>query len=583
MLFVSFTKSKLKELTSEKKTEIITNKFIITIITDDLLSFFQKDTKGLTIYEAPFKLTKNVPALHFFKIRFDNNEDTISLSQSTISGRPLYYHINKQGEFFCSTHISLLKQSGIKLKENKKVIPEFFIYRYIMPPNTLYQDIYRILNGDFLKLKFNNEKWTIISATKLQLFIDKQKTKPTDKEAIQKTKTLLDDAIKKINPSKNKISFLLSGGLDSSILCRLLQINYDLKKTYSGGYPFENNKLNIEKEYALTASNAFETKHEYYEPTAEEYLKGLIESIYYAEEPIHHLQSVVMYLMFKNKIKQNENLIVSGFGADGIFGCGLQNKINRSNNLKWKLVAHQPFISLITAASKITSKGVHFVKFIKTKKERNVPLNNPNHIVWSNGKYGSEDWVMKTYGVKKEDIITQRYNYLKSFNRPSELDNISIINFSGSTSVSESILSKLAESNNKIIYYPFNDESLITYALSLDWKMKLKQPKYLLRKVAQNLNVPEFIITRKKSGFGLSIDSWAKKGSAFEPLVPLISKVFKESEIRKMQSTDSEKAMIYWNMINYGIWKRLFINNEPLDKLLNELYVEINFQKTKKK
>jgi hypothetical protein len=29
--------------------------------------------------------------------------------------------------------------------------------------------------------------------------------------------------------------------------------------------------------------------------------------------------------------------------------------------------------------------------------------------------------------------------------------------------------------------------------------------------------------------------------------------------------------MIFWNMLNYGIWKRLFIENEPLERLVEEL------------
>jgi hypothetical protein len=71
--------------------------------------------------------------------------------------------------------------------------------------------------------------------------------------------------------------------------------------------------------------------------------------------------------------------------------------------------------------------------------------------------------------------------------------------------------------------------------------------------------------------FGIHPDRWVKKGGVFEPLIPLASKVFDEKEIRKMQSTESKKAMTYWNMLNYAVWKRLCINDEPLEVLLEEL------------
>ncbi len=97
------------------------------------------------------------------------------------------------------------------------------------------------------------------------------------------------------------------------------------------------------------------------------------------------------------------------------------------------------------------------------------------------------------------------------------------------------------------------------------------EPKSILRGVARQLELADFIIFRPKSGFGVNVKKWVEKDGVFEPLIPLISKVFNEKQIRKMQSTDPKKAMTFWNMLNYAIWKRLFINNEPLEILLEEL------------
>ena len=85
------------------------------------------------------------------------------------------------------------------------------------------------------------------------------------------------------------------------------------------------------------------------------------------------------------------------------------------------------------------------------------------------------------------------------------------------------------------------------------------------------MEVPEFIITRPKTGFAIKDKHWAERGNIFEPLVPLAKKVFDEKQIRDMQSTDPKKAMTYWNILNYSIWKRLCINNEPVEILLDEL------------
>jgi asparagine synthetase B (glutamine-hydrolysing) len=143
--------------------------------------------------------------------------------------------------------------------------------------------------------------------------------------------------------------------------------------------------------------------------------------------------------------------------------------------------------------------------------------------------------------------------------------------FLGSASTTQVIWSKLGESENKILYYPFTDIDVINYAFSIPWDVKLKKPKNILRFVAHQVKIPEEIINRQKSGFGIDPELWAKKDGIFESLLPVTKKIFNENEIRKMQSSDLKKAMIYWNMLNYSIWKRICINNESLDTLLEEI------------
>jgi hypothetical protein len=143
--------------------------------------------------------------------------------------------------------------------------------------------------------------------------------------------------------------------------------------------------------------------------------------------------------------------------------------------------------------------------------------------------------------------------------------------FLGSASATQAIWSTLGESENKILYYPYTNIDVINYAFSIPWDIKLKKPKNILRFVAHQVEIPEEIINRQKSGFGLNPELWAQKDGIFESLLPVATKIFNEDEIRKMQSLDVKKAMIYWNMLNYSIWKRICINNEPVDALLEEI------------
>lgn len=220
----------------------------------------------------------------------------------------------------------------------------------------------------------------------------------------------------------------------------------------------------------------------------------------------------------------------------------------------------------------MSQRGKTFFTSLDDLKRSTLHISNANNMLWSLGAYGSEDWTSHYFTVTKSDIIKGRYNGIQAYEHRSIYDVISLLLLFGSASTTESIWSKLAESNQKIMYYPYNDNDLLNYIFSVAWDTKLHSHKNILRFVAQKLDIPDFIINRPKRSFGLRSELWSEKGGVFEPLIPLVSKVFNEKGIRKVQSSsDPKKAMIFWNILNYSIWRRLCINNEPLEILLEEL------------
>ena len=201
----------------------------------------------------------------------------------------------------------------------------------------------------------------------------------------------------------------------------------------------------------------------------------------------------------------------------------------------------------------------------------NRSLDDPDHLLWSLGYYGSKNWVCNYFRVSDFDIIEGRYSTLRLFGDRSIYDQITLISFLGGASVTKSIWSKLGEGQGKIVHYPYGDDNLLHYIHTVPWSLKLKNPKNILREVAKQIGLPGIIIDRPKQSFGISSDKWGVKDGVFEPLIPLCAKVFDIREIQKMQSSETEKAMTFWNMLNYTIWKRLCINNESVDVLLSEL------------
>ena len=570
MFLVAITKDEiLQNFKNNSCEEYKIHPFIITIITDNFLSQYIPGENGFFVVESPLLSSSDIMNVVFSQFTYDKKSDSFFILRSTIGGRPLYYHTNVKGEFFCSTHISLLRKAGVIIEEDTSVLPEFFVYRFVMPPKTLYKDIRHLFAGGQIHLKIINDKCVIRS---LYHYIPPGiKNMDSIETASKELYEHLTNSIQRLEPRKKEITILFSGGLDSSILAAINKKIFSVNKSYSTGYPFENPFLNREKRYALSAAKSLEMNNQYHEPKLEDYLTSFIESISIAETPLHHLQTVLLHSLFKDKIHK-EKIILCGQGGATIFGYNhyfyLQEEHNR---IVYHLLTNKPSLFSLKQTSKLIGRGEEIVDLLDRSK---VPttLSDPRNPIWAWMSYGCKNWVCNHFNITEADIIKERYNLIKTFPNMSMHHVWSLYSLLGDEDITSLIWSKIGEESKKIIYFPLYDSSVLNHVFSLSWDLKLKKPGNCLRKQTARISLlPEFIINRPKSGLGIHQKRWAIKRGPFQRLIPLASKIINKEEILKMQSTDSKRAMTFWNILNYSIWKRRCIYNESLDVLLEEL------------
>ncbi len=570
MFLITFTRTQVKDrFLSFSVEEVKINSLMVTIVTDNFLSKYIPGSNGFSIIESPLVFSPDFGNIIFSQTNYDKDKNVLSIFKSTLSGSTIYYHLNSKGEFFCSTHISMLRKAGVPIEENAEVLPEFFVYRKLMPTKTMYKNIYRLVIGGKLQIRILNGECVIESVEHYNL-----PKKDQNIASIYSSSKIAYDylykSIEKLNSCKNEIALLLSGGIDSSILCTICKDNFGTDTSYSTGYPFGDPKLNTEKRYAISAAQAFGMNHHYYESTNKDYLIDFLESISKAEEPLNHLQTVCVHSLFKKGIPENKKIVILGSGAGPSFG-NFRNYLYLKDKILYRLLSTKESRAILGIASKITGKGRKFVETLNKCASKHLVC-DPKNLIWSWSDYGSKKWVCDYFNVTEEDIIRKACNFIKKFEDRPIYDICSLYSLFNDEDITESVWAKIGEENGRILYSPFYDLDVLNYVFSIPWKLKMKRPENILRKeIARRGNVPEFIIARPKSGFGIRNEFWSEKGGVFEPLVPLASKVFDEKQIRDMQSLDPKKAMTFWNILNYAIWKRLCINNEPLELLVDEL------------
>ena len=506
-------------------------------------------------------------------VRLDRKSVRLDVETTMVSGRLLYYHRTRSGDFYIASHLSLLHAAGVAFEADARALPEFMLYRHLAPPRTLISDIKVLPAGSSLNASFMGAGAVEVRPSSTFSLFSQEREQP---DAPKQVRELLEESISALRRYP-AAAFLLSGGLDSSILFACGRKLLGTTDSYATSYPFEQAEQNKEERYARSAAAAFGSSHHHYVPSLDDYRYGLISAIAATGQPVHHLQSVLLYLLFHNGIPKDCETVVSGEGADTLFGTRLQRRIYWAT--KWprtrRLIGSPPVLSLLRTASQLSHRGSGTLDDLEELWRVDLSVRDPHHLIWDVSRYGSEEWILRSLGVSREEIFQGRLDTLGNDPNLGVLDLVTALTLEADIGTTETLWSSLCESSGKFLYFPFSNRALVSRALSIPWEQRLAKPKAILRAVARDLGVPRFIMTRKKSGFSVSPSRWALPGTVFDPLVPLVADVFPESEVRALQAAEMGSAMTYWNLLNYGLWKRLVVDNVPADLLKAELQEQI--------
>ncbi|MCJ7698190.1 MAG: hypothetical protein MUO73_07670, partial [Thermoplasmata archaeon] len=127
MFLVAITKNEISQnFKNVQLEELKIHPFIITVVTDNILSKYLPFKNGFSVIESPFFSSLDIEKTIFSQVSYQKQNHSFKISRSTISGRPIFYTSTARDNFYCSTHISLLRTAGVSIEEDATVLPEFF-------------------------------------------------------------------------------------------------------------------------------------------------------------------------------------------------------------------------------------------------------------------------------------------------------------------------------------------------------------------------------------------------------------------------------------------------------------------------
>lgn len=503
-------------------------------------------------------------------------EPLVRLHRSANGGRPVFYHAAADGSMVFSSHLALLRAWGVPIIERAGILPELYTYRQVCPPFTLLENISQLVAGDRAEVELTGGKWKLFRnpsymppAVQPQLLAGAK-----DPALIADMRHRLETAILAPGVDGASSGCLLSGGLDSSVITSVLARHLNVRETASAVYPFEDLASDTEYRYATTAADSLGTRHVVHTPTMAEYLHGTIDAVALAEEPVMHLQSVLIHLIFKDVLRQRGSKVVPcGEGADGMFGGRLQRLLTTfAAKPHLHLALQLPGVaSLLRQISARTNRWGLIAQVADKNCSPIGSFADPNHVIWTLAVFGDRQWIKQHLGCNDAEMIGGRAECMIPYLGRDLRDCASILALLSESSETQVIWSKLGEASGMCVTYPYLDTQVSDLTYSIPWEAKLAGAKPLLRAVARDMGVAEQIVSRPKASFDINPHRWGPRGGVFEPLIDLALPVVDESTLRSLQSTYVFRAHTLWTVLNYALWVRLIVRNQSPQILHDEL------------
>lgn len=481
-------------------------------------------------------------------------ERTVTLLSNIGGGRSCCYSL-RRGVFLCSTHLRAMADLGLTLEADDNVLPEFFAYRFVIPPRTLCRGVKKLGAGQQVKVDLT--AGTITESVWYEFERHSNAHTDDDSAICAKLDGILEQEIGSTLRRWPNTALLLSGGLDSSVLAAITRSLRHNVQSVSTSFSFSN-QADEETEYAVSAAKELKTNHSVYEGSEENYLRGLIESIDRAEQPVHHLQSVMLYLLFKDCARGQHEAVLCGEGADMLFGFDLHFAFYRRREL-------------LKLTGRTGVRGIYqfFVRLFDIKSRRSTfyaadfgtNIESSQHFLWQDGFYGDASIIKSWLGCDDDAILGPRKTLMSNYRHAGLLTQFSIQGLLCDGFTTMGVWGQLAESEGIIVHYPFTTPELVEYVLSVPWDRKVREEKHFVRLLLRNYGVPEYLITRPKLAFAFPFRYWALPGTLFQPLVDMAAEIYDADFLRSLQTEDTGRAMILWSVINYYLWQKLLIED----------------------
>lgn len=484
----------------------------------------------------------------FAFVIWDTQERKLFAARDLFGEKPLYYAFTPDGSLFLASELKALIASGmIQPRLDFYAVDAYLALGYVPPDQTIFKNVHTLPPGHFLE-------WSGENVSLTRYWLPKLEVRPISmEEASEILRELLQRAVSRQMVSDVPVGAYLSGGLDSSTIVALMQMqNGRPIKSFSVGFGDYINEL----PYARSVAELYKTDHHEIDlgmpPVAEMLLR--MAAVY--DEPFADSSHIPTYLI-SEFARRYVKVVLSGDGGDELFGgyswwylpLAMSEKVSPSW-LKWvvlrsvsSLMKHRwRRLSLYSAACGLAARWPDmWMRQVMGHMHMREPF---RRRLW--GDQWSRVRAYMPGDYYRPNGGSRGMNKGFYFDLTSYLPGDILVK-----------VDRAAMAHGLETRVPFLDRDLVEFALSLPANLKVngEETKIILRQACSQYWPPE-LRGRQKQGFGAPLDVWLRfpdvraltdrvfaDGSSLRNLLPGLSP---EQRHRNTNQT--------WILLTLGLW-----------------------------
>ncbi len=247
---------------------------------------------------------------------WDVNKQELFLARDRVGIRPLYYTFNENKFLFASEIKAIFTDKNISRNIDYQSLDQIFTFWTTSPGRTFFNNINELPPGHFMRV--SKQKVEIQKYWCLPLAPSEEYSKKNLNELTDEIKTLLTDAVKIRLRADVPVGTYLSGGLDSSGITATINKNFN-NHLRTFGIRFEEKKFD-EGEYQNDMVSFLNTDHSEVTVSNADIGANLERVLCHVEKPLLRTSPVPLFLLSKIVNQNNFKVVVTGEGADEVFG-----------------------------------------------------------------------------------------------------------------------------------------------------------------------------------------------------------------------------------------------------------------------